>query len=135
MSHENIKKRCHKKSNCVLITKVKKTFKSSSLCSTSNFHNDFIWNPSKVQRSLWTNYPLSLNGYFQRNITKLPAMDCFFMYKGWQYHIYFSGNFQNFWGKVFQRALFSVKDGKIAIGLAVEKASFISSINKIFIKK
>ena len=29
---------------------MKKTFKSSSFCNNSNFHNDFVWNPPKVQR-------------------------------------------------------------------------------------
>ena len=33
---------------CVFITLVKKTFKRSSFCSISNFHNGFIWNSSKV---------------------------------------------------------------------------------------
>ena len=41
----------HEKSNCVFITLVKKTFKSSSFCNISNLHIGFIENPSKVQRS------------------------------------------------------------------------------------
>ena len=32
---------------------MKKTFKSSSFCNISNFHNGFVWNPSKVQWSLF----------------------------------------------------------------------------------
>ena len=47
-----IKTHCHKKL-CVFITLMKKTFKSSSFCNISNFHNGFVWNPSKVQRSLF----------------------------------------------------------------------------------
>ena len=35
------------------ITQVKKAFKSSSFCIISNFHNGFVSNPSKVQRSLF----------------------------------------------------------------------------------
>ena len=33
--------------------KYTKTFKSSSFCNISNFYNGFVWNPSKVQRSLF----------------------------------------------------------------------------------
>ena len=43
----------HKKSNCVFITYMKKTFKSSSFSNISNFLNGVVWNPSKVQRSLF----------------------------------------------------------------------------------
>ena len=50
LSHKNTKKHCYKKS---LITYVKKTFKSSSFPNISSFHNGFVWNPSKVQRSLF----------------------------------------------------------------------------------
>ena len=39
-----------KKWFCVLIIYMKKTFKSSSFWIISNFHNGFVWNPSKVQR-------------------------------------------------------------------------------------
>ena len=35
------------------ITYAKKTFKGSSFCDFSNFNNGFVWNPSKVQRSLF----------------------------------------------------------------------------------
>ena len=32
---------------------MKKTSKGSSFCNISNFHYGFVWNPSKVQRSLF----------------------------------------------------------------------------------
>ena len=49
-----------KKWLCVFITYVKKTFKSSSFCNISNFHNGFVWTPSKVQRSLFERIALFL---------------------------------------------------------------------------
>ena len=47
------KKKKKKKKSCVFITKMKKSFKSSSFCDISNFYNGFVWNPSQVQRSLF----------------------------------------------------------------------------------
>ena len=32
---------------------MKKTFQSNSFCNIFNFHNSFVWNPSKVERSLF----------------------------------------------------------------------------------
>ena len=49
-----IKKHCHtRKWVYVFITLVKKTLKSSSFCNISNFHNAFVWCPSKVQSSVF----------------------------------------------------------------------------------
>ena len=38
---------------------MKKTFKTSSFYNNSNFHNGFVWNPSKVQMSLFERFPLT----------------------------------------------------------------------------
>ena len=52
-----IEKHCHKRKwVSVFVTLLKKTFKSRSFCNISNFHNSynrFVWNPSKVQGSLF----------------------------------------------------------------------------------
>ena len=50
MSYENIKKYCHRKSNCMFLQlRRRKLFKSSSFCNISNFNNGFVWNPSNFK--------------------------------------------------------------------------------------
>ena len=52
-------------------------FNSSSFCNISNFNNGFIWNPSKVQRSLFewkVTFPLT-SAYMSKHL------------KFWKFHL------------------------------------------------
>ena len=59
---------------CLMKTYVKKIFKSSSFCNISNFHNGFIWNPSRFKGHFLSELRISFNKYLICNIWFLPLL-------------------------------------------------------------